>query len=285
MGSPEGKTGETGVIERGAAARIEPVALFASERQLGRPVIQDLVVQVVVQVTGGTFGAQAHVPPRRGLLVAGTAVYRGVRPKEGKAILMLSYRLHRYTPAANRVAGIALAAELPFVNVGVAVGALRADVAEDQFGVTTTAADRHMESAEWKAGFHMVKVGDRPDRFPAGRSVTVLAGDGQRAVGTSGAASHGLRISRPNRGRQQEQENQGRGHMQARRTVSSLRAGMNRYVEGTAGVRPVRRCPSMRRCDFHPALLASGLLWQALQSRAVGLYMTTLLASISFVEV
>src|SRR5512137_2508119 len=84
MGSPEGKTGETGVIERGAAPRIELVALFASERQLGRPVIQDLVVQVIVQVTGGTFGAQAHVPPRRGLLVAGTAVYRSMRPKEGK---------------------------------------------------------------------------------------------------------------------------------------------------------------------------------------------------------
>jgi len=95
---------------------------------------------------------------------------------------MLLHGLQRDFPAFDRVALFALRAELPAVNIGVAVRALRAHVGEDQARVTQAALHGFMHAAQRIACLVMVEFRKIANGLPTGEGVTVLAGLVQRAV-------------------------------------------------------------------------------------------------------
>lgn len=101
---------------------------------------------------------------------------------------MLLHGLQRDLPAFYRVALLALRAELPAVNIGMAVRALRAHVGEDQARVTQAALHGFMHAAQRIACLVMVEFRKIADRLPTGEGVTILASLVQRAVRTARGA-------------------------------------------------------------------------------------------------
>ena len=96
---------------------------------------------------------------------------------------MLSYRLGGNTPAEYGVAALARSAELPSVEVRVAIGALRADIGEHPAYVTGTARHRGVHAAKRIAGLSVVlKLGLGSKRGPACGGVAVLTSNLDRAV-------------------------------------------------------------------------------------------------------
>ena len=95
---------------------------------------------------------------------------------------MLLHGLQRDLPAFYCVALLALCAELPAVNIGMAVRTLRAHVGEDQTCVTQPALHRFVHAAQWIARLVMVEFRKIADGLPTGESVTILASLIQRAV-------------------------------------------------------------------------------------------------------
>ena len=80
------------------------------------------------------------------------------------------------------------------MNVGVAVGALGADVGKYRLGVALLAGDAFVQPAQRKFGSVVIELGNRSDGFPARNRVAVLAGDIQVAVR---AARRGIRLHLP----------------------------------------------------------------------------------------
>jgi hypothetical protein len=83
------------------------------------------------------------------------------------------------------VALLALGAHLPAMNIGVAVSAFVAHVAEHGIAVALNAGNVLVQAAQGVPGFAMVELGDAADRFPSRKRVAVLAGDVQITVGTA----------------------------------------------------------------------------------------------------
>ena len=80
------------------------------------------------------------------------------------------------------MAVLAAGAELPAMDIGVAVGAFCARVREHQIGVALAAADPFVHAAQGELGLIVVKLRNVADRLPGRESVAVLAGEIQVAV-------------------------------------------------------------------------------------------------------
>ncbi len=97
------------------------------------------------------------------------------------------------------MAAFAVGAELPPVNVGVAICAVSAYVFEYQTGVTAGAGYFLMHATQGITSLVVIEFRIRPDRFPAGIGMAVLAWCGDRPVGIShlclGAAHLRIRIA------------------------------------------------------------------------------------------
>ena len=111
----------------------------------------------------------------RAVLVAVFAGHRRVRAGQREAVHVLIDLLDRNLPAADGVAGLASRAHLALVNVGVAVSAFVADVAEDHLGVAGSAGDAFVHAAQRIASLLVIELGHGTDRLPAIDSVAVLA--------------------------------------------------------------------------------------------------------------
>lgn len=107
-------------------------------------------------------------------------------------------------PAAHGMTVFASAGHFAAVDVGVAVGALAADVGEDHLGVTVHAVDVFVQAAQRKLGLVVVELGNRSDGLPPVHGVTVLTGDIQIAVGAA-RLLRSLRRLCPRNGRRQQQ--------------------------------------------------------------------------------
>ena len=114
--------------------------------------------------------------------MAVNALERGMRAEQRKAVLMRLDFPRMQVPSVHRVALLAPRAKLAPVNVGVAVGAFHANVLEIQAGMALRARNSRVHSAKGIPGLIVIKFRDAADRFPAGRSVAVFAGDCDRAV-------------------------------------------------------------------------------------------------------
>lgn len=110
------------------------------------------------------------------------ALHHGVRAKQREPVEVLGNRLNGNLPARDRVALRAIRSELSAVEVGVAIGAVLADVRENRFDVAARAGHLLMHAAQRIFRRVVTKFGDRSDGRPAGRRVAVLARNVQRSV-------------------------------------------------------------------------------------------------------
>ena len=143
----------------------------------------------------------------RGAGVALVAVKRGVRANQWEAVQVLIDLLHRDVPSSDVVALLAIRAHLALVNVGVAVGALLADIGKDRLGVALNAAHAFVHAAQRVLGGVVIEFRNGADRFPSAERVTVLARNAEASVRTTRSRGR-LRLSdRQRRGRENRKRN------------------------------------------------------------------------------
>ena len=102
-------------------------------------------------------------------------------------------------PSTDAMALLAIAAELAAVDIRVTVRACRGSVGKKELDVTLPAIHRNMKTPEGVPGLIVIELRSRANGTPAGRCVTICAGNPQRAVRTLRAASHSLAMDRPGR--------------------------------------------------------------------------------------
>ncbi len=95
---------------------------------------------------------------------------------------MLGHLLHGDLPTAHGMAFLAVAAELAFVNVRMAISAVSAHIRKNQLDVALAARHGLMSPPERIGGFIMVEVRLAPDRAPACRSMAAFARNPQGSV-------------------------------------------------------------------------------------------------------
>jgi hypothetical protein len=120
----------------------------------------------ILQVAGIASRAQPEENPGRGLLVAFVALHRGVCAQKRKPVLMIAHLLNRDIPALHRVALRAVRTHLAAVNIGVAIGAVLANIGEHRFYVALRALHLFVHAAQRVFRFVVVEFGDRADRAP-----------------------------------------------------------------------------------------------------------------------
>lgn len=105
-----------------------------------------------------------------------------MRTHKGEAILVIANLLERDLPTLDRVAAFAVGAELAAMYIGMAISAMRAHILENQTGVALGAGNFFVHAVQRITRAVMIKLGIRPDRFPAGVGMAVLARHGDGAV-------------------------------------------------------------------------------------------------------
>jgi len=144
-----------------------------------------------------------------GVFVAGVAIHRRVSSGKREAVVVILDLLHRHIPSADRVALFAVGSQLPPVNIGVAILAALAHVAEHHLFVTLGAGYRLVHAAKRIAGLIVIEFGDRSDRPPSARSMAILTRNRKIAVGTMRAGRTGsLRRHTRRRSGKRQQHNQ-----------------------------------------------------------------------------
>jgi len=91
-----------------------------------------------------------------------------------KPVLVILNGLDGNLPALDRVAALALGAELAAVNIGVAIRASLADILEDKAGVTLRAVNFRVHPTQRISSGVVVELRDCPNRPPACVRVAVL---------------------------------------------------------------------------------------------------------------
>lgn len=139
--------------------------------------------------------------------MAGIAGHSGVRSDQGKAILVLLDVLDGYLPAFDGVALFAFGAQLPAMDVSMAVSAGVADIGKDHFGVALGAGgQRCVHATQRVAGLVVIEVGHGTNWLPAHAGVARLARKTEIAVRASGRGL--VLLGRENERRQNHQEQQ-----------------------------------------------------------------------------
>src|SRR6476659_2834134 len=122
MHAGEAKAGHPQVVECRAHPGIHGVTLAAIRWELQRHVIWHRLLKLP-GVTTDTVGRKSLKLPRGRALMAVVALQQRVCAKQREAVLVWLECLHGHAPAFHGVALLAAGAELPPVNIGVAVGA------------------------------------------------------------------------------------------------------------------------------------------------------------------
>lgn len=110
-------------------------------------------------------------------LVAVCAIQARMATDQREAVVVLLHSLRDEVPSLHCVAVLTICTHLPPVDVCMAVGAMRSHIREDHFGVALRATHAFVKTAQRILGFVVIKLGDRPDRLPSHRGMTVLAGN------------------------------------------------------------------------------------------------------------
>lgn len=138
--------------------------------------------QVVRRMTGIAIRGHRLELAVGGILVAGIAVNGCMRAGQREAVVVLLNLRDRNLPSTDGVTLLAVRAQLPAMNVGVAILAALADIAEHRFHMALGAGHRGVHTAQWIFGLIVVEFRNRPDGTPGIRGVTVLAGKVEAAV-------------------------------------------------------------------------------------------------------
>ena len=168
----ERKTCHRKMIELGSEPAVHRVARLTRDRKAG--VVDDRRLEVLLMaVVAGC--RESHELPDSSALVARGAFQSRVRADERKAVLMIFDIVDRNLPALDRMAVLAVGADLAHVNVSVTVSAVRADIREYQRCVAFRAAHVLMHSAQRVLRLVVTEFGQRADRLPACVGMAVLA--------------------------------------------------------------------------------------------------------------
>ena len=100
--------------------------------------------------------------------MARVTIHYRVRSHQRKAVLVLLNLLYGHVPSLDRVALLAIGAQLATMNIRVAVGALAADVSKNRLGVALLACDAFVQSAQRKFSAIVIELGKRTNGSPAG---------------------------------------------------------------------------------------------------------------------
>ncbi len=133
-------------------------------------------------MAGNAGGVQTLEHSHGGVGVAALARNDGMCAHQWEAILMHADGLQRHIPAEHSMTLLAIGAHLPAVYVGVAVGALRADLGKYEVRVAITARDGAVQPAQGISRFAVVEFHVTAQWRPADRRVACLARHFQRAV-------------------------------------------------------------------------------------------------------
>jgi hypothetical protein len=131
MGAPQCEASELIVIELGALPAVHGVTGSARNGQVRRAMVQWLGTVIVGPMATDAFRAQPGENAGSRAAVARFAGGHRMGSQQGEPVLMVANGLHGGFPAQNRVAFLARRAELPAVDIGMAILALLSDVAED----------------------------------------------------------------------------------------------------------------------------------------------------------
>ena len=181
------------VIKFGVQPVVCRVTAFASGGELGRNVVRVGSPRKIGLVAGVARRRHDLELAVGAALVAGITVDRGVGTGQREAIVVLLHIFNSDSPSANRVALLAIRAQLTLVNVGMAILAALTDIGENHLHVTLGASHGRVHAAERIARLIVIELGNGADRLPAIRSVAILARYGQIAV-RAARAFGGLRV-------------------------------------------------------------------------------------------
>ena len=162
------EAGELRVIELRADPVVHRVARLAGRRQIQSDVVDSdrLGTNKVLLMAGETLRRQTLELAHGSAFVAGVAVHSGVRADQREPVEVLIDLLNRNMPAPDRMALLAVCAHLPLVDIGVAVGALRADIGKDHLGVALRAGHTFMQTAQRVFGGVVIEFRNCSDRLP-----------------------------------------------------------------------------------------------------------------------
>jgi len=190
----QGEAREFQVVEFRAKPGIGAVTGFAGRREPRSFVIRRDRPLEVGRVAGKAGGGEAGELARGLAFVAVHALEHRVGAEKWEAIRMLLQPLRLDAPSFYRVAILTFGAELPAMDIGVAIRTARADVGEDQTGVALRAAHFFMHPAERVTRAIVIKFGDAADWLPTRVRMAIFARDGDGAVRIASGFLVGLRL-------------------------------------------------------------------------------------------
>lgn len=183
MRAGESEPGEFRVVEFCSQPAVKRVALLAVRGVTSGRVIRIAGPGELARVAGITRGGEAYELSAGRSLVARLAGERGVRPDQGKAVLVLLNVLDGNLPSFHGVARFTLGAHLAAMNIGMAVSAFLSNVSEYKFRVTLCATNLGMHPAQRVRRLVVIEVRYGPDRLPVDAGMAGLAGNAECAVG------------------------------------------------------------------------------------------------------
>jgi hypothetical protein len=196
-----------GVIERGVCPTVGGMAALARLRGKNRRCSVLRIRRAVEIFRVAADALRRHVVERGecSTLMAIVAGRGGVRTGQREPVHVHVDLSDRNLPAANGVTAVAGGGHFAAVNIGMAAGALVADVGEHHFRMTIDAVNVLVQAAQRKFRLVVVELRHRANRLPAVDGVAVLARDIQIAVGAArllcrlrrGSASNGRRQQQP----------------------------------------------------------------------------------------
>lgn len=145
-----------------------------------------LSVLILLGMAGITLGRQPLELADGCALVAGLAIQGRMRAHQRETVLVLVDLLDRNLPSLHCMALIAGGAELPLVDIRVAVRAFLTYIGKNWLGMALGAGHAFVHAAQWKTSLAMVEFRNGADRFPAAHGMAVLAGNAQRPMRTAG---------------------------------------------------------------------------------------------------
>src|SRR5579872_1978503 len=98
--------------------------------------------------------------------MARVAVHGSMRASQWESVVVLLHLLDRDLPSANGVALFAVRAQLTPMDIGVAILASLADIAEYRLDVTLRATDRRVHTPKRISCLVVIEFRNGADRFP-----------------------------------------------------------------------------------------------------------------------
>lgn len=147
---------------------VHRVTLLAGRRKIQRDVIdpEGFRIHEILLMAGVAHRRKTLELPDRRAFVTGIAIHRGVSADQREAIQMLVDLLDRNMPPLYGMALLAIGAHLAFVDIGMAIGALRAYVGKDRFGVALGTSHSLVHAPQRILGGVVVKLRHRADGLP-----------------------------------------------------------------------------------------------------------------------